>query len=232
MYADQSKPVSAMPDGILSRRSFDRNSSPPAASTVAPWIASGMGMSEAARCPSGISAMQVNRNLPKVSCYCEGENTVADDKRSDGYIDLKIELPDMPNDIPATDKQKEAVRRVLTDAYDPSELTMGQAFLILDVTAYINGIFEFFVKNGILQELSDVSGQVAMRLVAFEAIMADETLWRGVHQWGRAMYSFGKSTRSPDLDPQSKLFQNAARAFFKHAREKADEIEKTNGLKL
>jgi hypothetical protein len=53
----------------------------------------------------------------------------------------------MPNNMPASDKQKAAVRTVLMDAYDPSDLTAGQASLLLDVAGYINGVVEFLRKS-------------------------------------------------------------------------------------
>ena len=132
-------------------------------------------------------------------------------------IRIRFTVPDMPGKAPATERQKEAVKSVLTDAIDPEGLTAGQASLILDVNSYVNGMLDFAIKSGMYHG-DDVDSLIIFKLVAIEAIKGDEKLWRGIHQWGRVMYSSGRDTRSPELNPSSKLFQTVFRAFTNHIR--------------
>src|SRR3954452_2932537 len=143
----------------------------------------------------------------------------------DGYIDLDIKVPQIPNDPPATDRQKAALKAVLTDTLDPNKLTMSQASMLLDVTSYLNG-FMLLLKKGGVYSTNSIATEALIRALAIEAVMQDEKLRQEIHDWGRAMYSFGRETRLPDLDPTTKLFQDVMQTVLAHIRVRTGDIKR------
>jgi hypothetical protein len=118
--------------------------------------------------------------------------------------DVNLSLPDFPNDSPASDRQRAAVRAVLTNVFDDTEFTREQASLILDANTYLNGVLEY-LRNTSRQEFAQ-SGLFILKIKCIEKILLDETLWRRIRSWGQTEYSLGRSTSMPKLDHSSQLF--------------------------
>jgi hypothetical protein len=129
----------------------------------------------------------------------------------------------MQNDEPATEKQKMAVKAVFTETFNCSKLTMGQVSLLLDVTSYVNGVLMLMKKHSIV-DMSTSSTERLIQIVAIEAVMRDEKLWKAVGEWGRDMYSLGRSSRLPDLDCNTQLFKNVFSAIAKHCENRSYDV--------
>jgi hypothetical protein len=142
---------------------------------------------------------------------------------SEGYLDLNFRIPDMPNDTPATDKQKATVRAVMTGGFDADSLTKGQASLILDASSYVNGVLALMKMAG-SSNFSSTANEVLVKLIGVEAILNDDEICRGVSAWGRDMYNLGRAAHVPDLDPDSDLFKKVFFAITNRATLRAGDI--------
>jgi hypothetical protein len=122
-------------------------------------------------------------------------------------FNVSLSLPDFPNDSPASDKQRAALRAVLTNVFDDTDFTREQASLILDANTYLSGVIEH-LRNTARQEFAQ-SGLFILKIQCIEKILLDETLWRRIRSWGQTEYSLGRSTSAPKLNPASQLFIDA-----------------------
>jgi hypothetical protein len=139
---------------------------------------------------------------------------------------IKITLLEIPNDPPATDSQKLAVRTVFMNAYDPSDLTMGQASLILDCASYMNGVIDFIKRYNPSLQMNSKS-EMRFRVIGIELILNDEERRKDVKEWCRDNYSLGRSINLPHDDPQSKLFQDILLEISRQVPIKAEELQQS-----
>ena len=150
----------------------------------------------------------------------------ASDKDED-FVDIKITLPEIPFDPPATDGQKVAIKAFFMDAYDPSDLTMGQASLILDCASYMNGVIDFMKMYNPNLQLSGKS-EMLIRVIGVELILNDEERRKIVYDWSRSNYNLSRIINLPQDDPQSKLLQEILLAFSRRSSVKAERSQRVS----
>jgi hypothetical protein len=148
---------------------------------------------------------------------------VASDNDED-FVDIKITLPEIPFDPPATDGQKVAIKALFMDAYDPSDLTMGQAYLILDCASYMNRVIDFMKMYNPSLQLSSKS-EMLIRVIGIELILNDEERRKIVYDWSRSDYSLSRIINLTQDDPQSKLLQEILLAFSRRSSVKAEKSQ-------
>lgn len=139
-------------------------------------------------------------------------------------FDVSLSLPDFSDDVPASDKQRAAIRVVLTDAFNDTEFTREQASLILDMSSYLNGVFSHIVSMS-RDELSD-NGLFILKISCICKISHDETLWRRIRAWGRTRYSLGRSENVPKLNTKSQLFSDTLSLVISCAKDTSIKILK------
>jgi hypothetical protein len=135
------------------------------------------------------------------------------------FVDIKLTLPEIPFDPPATDGQKVVIKAVFMDAYDPSDLTMGQASLILDCASYMNGVIDFMkIYNPSLQLSSKT--EMLFRSIGVELILSDEERRKIVYEWNCSDYNLSRIINLPRTTHNPSFFKRFFWRFLGDRRSK------------
>jgi hypothetical protein len=137
--------------------------------------------------------------------------------KNEGFINVIFNVPDLEDQIPATERQKELVRIVLTEEFDTSKLTKSQASLIVDINSYISGVWHAKTDKREHPHL-------IVRTLAIAAILNEERVWKAIRNWGRERHRKRRDEAIPKLRQNSELFQQVWSTMYQAVKSREQDM--------